>query len=126
MYTRNDLDDINYERARLIDEAITSICKHITPGASYTAYDLSRFTDGLIPVSIFEKCLSRGYHTTEKRKMMRPDNDGKYCLFGDWRAKGVIRKEGVRLITIKEYDEDGKCFAEYKKRRGRVYYTVTF
>ena len=126
MYTKNDLRDINYERARLIDEAITGIYKHIEPGVAYTAYDLSRLTDGLIPTSIFEKCLSRGYHTVKKRKIMRPDNDGKYSLFGDFRAKCLIRKEGVRLVTIKEYDEDGNLVSEYRRRRGRPYFTATF
>jgi len=127
MYERKDLEDINWERARLIDDAITELKKHIVPGTAYTAYDLCRMTGDAIPAKLFEKSLARGYHVFKKRERLGVAKKGnKYHLFGDWRASCTIQREGVKLITIKEYDEDGNLISEYKKKRGRPYYTATF
>lgn len=120
MYTRNNLRDINYERARVIDNAITELMKNVVRGTPYTARDLSVMTEGVIPTSIFEDCLSRGFRTCRRQRRET------YNLFGDFRAKCDIRKEGVRRITIKEYNENGELISEYQKRRGRPYYTATF
>ena len=130
MYTKNNLNDINYERARVIDDAITELMKKVVRGTPYTARDLSVMTGGIISTSIFEKCLSRGYHILRRREERRCDMvakiENKYSLFADWRAKCDIHKEGTKLVTIKEYDEEGNLISEYRKRRGRGYYTATF
>lgn len=125
MYTKNDLRDINNERAEIICDAITELKKNVVPGRPYTARELSEMTGRMIPTSNFEGCLRRGYRIIEKRVMMNPANYS-YYLFGDWRAKCVIHREGTRLITIKEYDEDGNLINERKIRRGRPYYTASF
>ena len=126
MYTRNNLNDINYERARIIDNAMTTLEKRIVRGTPYTASELSEMTEGIISTSTFEKCLSRGYHILRRRdervSVAIPEN--KYRLFGY--SECDIHKEGTRLITIKEYDEEGNLISEYRKRRGRSYYTATF
>jgi hypothetical protein len=125
MYYKNDLRDINDERAKLICDAITELKHNAVPGLEYTARDLSKMTGGLIPTSLFEKSLSRGYHTLLKREELKQGN-GKYMLFNDWRAECRIHRKGARVITIKEYDEDGNLISEYQKRRGKPYYTASF
>lgn len=127
MYAKKDLIDINWERARLINDAITELKKHVVCGTSYTAYELCRMTEGIIPTSLFEKSLRRGYRVFRKNEMEGTAKEGdRYHLFGDWRAGCTIKREGARLITIKEYDEDGNLISSYEKRRGRPYYTATF
>lgn len=128
MYTKNDLRDINHERAEIICEAITELKKRVVPGTPYTARELSEMTGRIIPTSNFEGCLRRGYHALIKREDRKAlaGFENKYMLFGDWRADCYIHKVGTRLITIKEYDEEGNLISEYKKRRGRPYYTATF
>jgi len=120
MYVKNDLRDINHERADLICDAITELKKNVVPGRPYDAADLSVMTGRIIPASIFKSCLSRGYRAC---RIQRRDS---YNLFNDWRAECHIDRKGKNLITIKEYDENGNLIGEYKKRRGRVYYTATF
>ena len=128
MYTRNNLNDINHERARVIDSAIGELMNHVVRGTPYTARELSEMTGRVISTSTFENCLSRGYRTLRKRRIERnvPEDKNTYSLFGSWSAECHIRKEGTRLITIKEYDEDKNLINERKVRRGRPYYTATF
>ena len=96
-------------------------------GTAYNAHELCKMTRGIIPTSLFEKSLSRGYRTLRKNEMEGTAKKGdKYHLFGDWRAACTIQRVGARLITIKEYDEDGNLITEYQKRRGRPYYIATF
>ena len=128
MYKKNDLRDINNERAEIICDAITELKKHVVPGVPYTARELSEMTGCMIPTSNFKGCLRRGYRILIKREDMKAvaGYKNKYMLFGDWRAECYIHRVGTRLITIKEYDEDGNLIDERKKRRGRPYYTATF
>ena len=130
MYARNDLIDINEERARLIDDAITELKRNAVRGTAYTARDLCKMTGGIIPTSLFEKSLARGYRALRKREEQKAMGYSgvkhTYYLFNDWRAECHIQKEGARLITIKEYDEDGNLISEYRKRRGRPYYVAIF
>lgn len=125
MYYKNDLIDINSERAKLICDAITELKHNAVRGVAYTASDLRNMTGGLIPTSLFKKSLSRGYRALLKREELKQGN-GKYMLFNDWRAECHIQKVGAKLITIKEYDEDGNLLSEYKRRRGRSYYVAIF
>ena len=127
MYARNDLIDINMERARLIGDAITELKHNAARGVAYTARDLSKMTGGIIPTSLFEKSLARGYRALRKREFEGVrEEENTYSLFNDWRAECHIQKEGARLITIKEYDEDGNLISEYQRRRGRPYYVAIF
>lgn len=127
MYYKNDLMDINHERANLICDAITELKKNAVRGTAYTASDLSKMSGGLIPTSLFEKSLARGYHALRKREFEGVREEANtYSLFNDWRAECHIQKVGVRLITIKEYDEDGNLITEYQRRRGRPYYVAIF
>lgn len=127
MYYKNDLIDINHERAKLICEAITELRHNAGRGIPYTAADLSKMTGGLIPTSLFEKSLARGYRTLKKRECMGvPEKDNTYSLFNDWGADCRIQRVGAKLITIKEYDEDGNLISEYQRRRGRPYFVAIF
>lgn len=128
MYTKNDLRDINYERARIICDAITELKRRVVPGTPYTARELAAMTEWRIPASNFEDSLRRGYHALKRRedKKAVAGFENKYMLFGDWRAECDIHREGSRLITIKEYDEEGNLISERQKRRGRPYFTATF
>lgn len=128
MYTRNNLNDINYERARIIDGAMGELMNHVVRGTPYTARDLSAMTGRVISASTFEKCLSRGYRVLQRREYRKAvaDFENKYMLFGRWGVECDIHREGSRIITIKEYDEDGNLIDEHKKRRGRPYYVAIF
>lgn len=133
MYNKDyDLSDLNSMRATLINDAISCIAMEAEKGVPYTARQLAAMTRGRISSRTFEKCLARGYHTVEKRRAegKKPFYYGKdvnkYWLFGCWNAECYIRREGVKVITIKEYDEQGNLISEYQRRKGRPYYTVTF
>lgn len=129
MYNKDyDLSDINAMRANLIDEALTLLGNNVEKGVPYTPSQLSRLTGGRISARTFESCLIRGYRAIEKRKEKeeRYRDYSKYCLFGYWSVMCSIRKEGVKVITIKEYDEQGNLVNEYQRRRGRPYYTAIF
>lgn len=133
MYNRDyDLSDINSMRLELIYDALKALTNNVQRGVPYTAKQLSALTGGRIRTSTFEACLARGYHAIEKRK-----NEGrektpyykdkeKYWLFGCWNAECSIRREGVEVITVKEFNEQGELIREYQRRRGRPYYTATF
>ena len=132
MYNKDyDLTELNSMRASLIDEALTRLVNSVEKGVSYTARQLSALTGGRISSRTFEACLARGYHAIEKRKEEEKKtpyykDNSKYWLFGYWSAECSIHRKGVKVITIKEYDEQGNLVNEYQKRRGRPYYTVTF
>ena len=128
MYVKNDLRDINRERREVIDEAMGELMRKVVPGTPYTAFDLSVMTGRIIPVSIFEESLARGYRALAKREEKRSvaEVDNTYLLFGYWRAGCHITRKGKRLITVKEYDEEGNLISEYVKRRGKSYYVATF
>ena len=132
MYNKDyDLSELNAMRAGLIYDALTRLINGVEKGVAYTPRQLSALTGGRISSTTFEKCLARGYHAVEKKKKDGPrtpycKDNSKYWLFGYWNAECSIRREGVRVITIKEYDEQGNLVSEYKRRRGRPYYTATF
>lgn len=132
MYNKEyDLSDLNSMRASLIYDAISQLAMKAEKGVAYNARQLAAMTGGRISSRTFEACLARGFHAIEKRKKegrkasYYKDN-GKYWLFGCWNAECSIRREGAKVITIKEYDEQGNLVSEYQKRRGRPYYTATF
>ncbi len=131
MYNKDyDLSKLNSMRASLIYDALTRLINGVERGVAYTPRQLSALTGGRISSTTFKKCLARGFHAVEKRKKEEKknpyrDND-KYWLFGCWNAGCSIRREGVKVITVKEYDEQGNLVSEYQKRRGRPYYVAIF
>lgn len=132
MYNKDyDLSDLNSMRASLIYDAISCLAKEAEKGVAYTPRQLAAMTKGRISSRTFEACLARGFHAVEKRKKEGSKtsyykDSGKYWLFGCWNAECSIRREGMKVITIKEYDEQGNLVNEYQRRRGRPYYTATF
>lgn len=131
MYNNDyDLSNLNSMRANLIYDAISRVINNAEKGVPYTAKQLAAMTGGRISRRTFEACLSRGFYAVEKRKRKEkkiPYRDNtKYLLFGMWNAECSIHREGVRVITIKEYDEQGNLVSEYQRRRGRPYFTATF
>lgn len=126
MCTTNNLKDINAERAEIIDKAMKVLHARVERGVEYTPLELWNLTDRIISPEIFERCLSRGWLAVEKRKK-KGGAYGNYSLFSDWRGECIIKRRGPRVITVKEYDEDGNLIREYKKRKGRAStYTATF
>ena len=131
MYNKDyDLSELNAMRAGLIYDAISCLIHNVEKGVPYTAKQLAAMTGDRISTRTFEACLARGFHAVEKRKREEKKipyrDNGKYLLFGIWNAECSIRREGVKVITIKEYDEQENLVNEYQKRRGRPYYTATF
>ena len=115
-----NLADINRQRKEIIDNALAKIYVNAKNGVEYTAADLSKLSEGIIPAKNFEASLSRGYSilNNPKRKENRwHDLREAYCLFGDWHLRGEI-KERIKRITVKEFDEDGKFIKEYIKYKG--------
>lgn len=131
MYEEYNLTRINAMRAEVICDAISALVRNAEKNKPYSARQLAGLTGNRISARTFEACLARGYHAVEKKKKEGSrtpycKDNGKYWLFGYWNAECSIRREGVRVITIKEYDEQGNLVTEYQKRRGRPYYTATF
>lgn len=133
MYTKDyDLTEINAMRLELISDALRHLTTNALKGVPYTSRQLSALTGGRISEFTFEACLARGYHAIEKRKEegrgktpYYKDKE-KYWLFGCWNAECSIHREGVEVITVKEFNEQGGLIREYQKRRGRPYYTAIF
>lgn len=126
MCTKNNLKDINYERAEVIDNALKILHARVERGVEYTPVELWNLTDRIISPEIFEGCLSRGWRAIEKRKG-RGGAFEYYSLFNDWRGECTIKRRGPKVITVKEYDEDGNLIREYKRRKkGASTYTATF
>ena len=118
-------------RADIINDALSSLVRNAEKNKPYNARQLAGLTGNRISARTFEACLARGYHAIEKKKKEGTKtpyykDNGKYWLFGCWNAECSIQREGVRVITVKEYDEQGNLVKEYKRRRGRPYFTATF
>ena len=129
MNTTNNLThltDINWERARIIDKAMEILHERVKRGVEYTPLELWKLTDKIISPEIFDRCLSRGWLAVEKRKNRGGDYEH-YSLFNCWRGECIIKRYGPKVITVKEYDEDGNLIREYKRRKkGASAYTATF
>ena len=121
-----NLADINRQRKEIIDNALANVLRNAKNGVEYTAADLSKLSEGIIPIKNFEASLSRGYSILKSPK--RTENRWwelreAYCLFGDWQLRGEI-KEKIKRIIVKEFDEDGKFIKEYIKYK--TVYVIIF
>lgn len=126
MNTNYNLKDINSERAEIINKALKILHQRVQRGEEYTPLELWNMTDRIISPEIFAQCLSRGWRAVEKRKRKGGDYEN-YSLFNDWRGECTIKRYGPKVITVKEYDEDGNLIREYKRRKkGASAYTATF
>lgn len=126
MYTKNNLTDINYERACIIDKAMEILHQRVSRGIEYTPLELWEMTDRIISPEIFARCLERGWRAVEKRKS-KGGAYKEYSLFNTCEGECIIKRYGPKVITVKEYDEDGNLIREYRRRRkGGSTYTATF
>lgn len=126
MDTAKNLTDINWERTEIIEKALKILHQRVERGVEYTPLELWRLTDKIISPTTFDQCLCRGWRAVEKRKAKGGASEC-YSLFNSWRGECIIKRYGPKVITVKEYDEDGNLIREYKRRKkGASAYTATF